>query len=274
MNNKPEYLNRMYIFIISAVASIAGITASHVLFPQEASIISVFLTAFTLVSVVNKLFDINRQEIWEKIKTPSRANEKLGISLLVIFLGVMFGYGCVTLSLKPDITVVLLDKQLGVYGGIRSGFTLADIDFGIFSDLIKHNLSVLLVVLLFATLYRTGGLLLIIVWNASTWGAVFSYIARNTIQSSGFMKGITTLLITYLCIFLHLVTESAAYILCAMTGFFVSKACIKYFNDTEKLARVIKTAFLILLFALLLIIISALVESNLTPRIVSYFVGK
>lgn len=265
-----NYSKRIYIFFVSALASITGITASYVLFQEEASIISVFLTAFALLGIVNRLFDTNRKEIWEKICTPYQANKKLCISLLDIFLGIMFGYGCVALLIKPETALNLLDRQLGVYSGIRAGFNLTDIDFGTFSELIKHNFSVLLVVFLFAIMYRTGGILLVIAWNASTWGTVFSYIARNSIQYSGIIKGLKTLLATYLSVFLHLVTESGGYILAAMAGFFISKASIKYFKDTEKLLKVIKAAVLIFLLAIISLTASAFIECNITPKIIRY----
>lgn len=265
-----NYSKRIYIFFVSALASITGITASYILFQEEASIISVFLTAFALLGIVNKLFDTNRKEIWEKICTPYHANKKLCISLLDIFLGIILGYGCVTLLIKPEAALNLLDRQLGVYSGIRPGFNLIDIDFGTFPELIKHNFSVLLVVFLFAIMYRTGGILLVIAWNASTWGTVFSYIARNSIQYTGIIKGLKTLLVTYLSVFLHLVTESGGYILAAMAGFFISKACIKYFKDTEKLLRVIKAAFLIFLLSVISLTASALIECHITPKIIRY----
>lgn len=259
------------IFLLSISASILGIATSYVLFPQESSIISVFLTSFALLAVVNKLFDINRQEIWGNITTPYQANKKLGISLLTIFIGIMLGYGAVTLFIRPETTMALLGRQLGSYRDISPEFSIANIDFGSFPQLLKHNFSVLLIVLFFALLYRGGGILLIITWNASVWGVVFSYIAKNIIQFSGIKKGLVTLLFTYFSVFLHLITESAGYILVAMTGFFISKACVKYFNDTEKLFRVTKAAFLIFFIAVAMIVTSALIESCLTPQIVKLF---
>lgn len=266
--SRQKHFNSL-IFLLSISASILGIAASYVLFPQQASIISVFLTAFALLRVVNKLFDINRQEIWGNITTPYQANKKLGISLLVIFIGIMLGYGIVTLFLKPETTVILLDKQLGTYRNIGPEFSLVNINFGTFPQLLKHNFSVLLIVLFFALLYRTGGILLIIVWNASVWGVTFSYIVKNIIQISGIKKGLFTLLFTYFSVFLHLITESSAYILCAMTGFFMSKACIKYFKEPDKLLRVTKASLLIFIIAVIMIIVSAGIESQLTPKIVS-----
>jgi len=268
MNAGLDYSKRMYIFFISALASIIGIAASYILFQEEASIISVFLTSFALLGIVNRLFDTNRKEIWEKICTPYQANKKLCISLMDIFLGILSGYGIVTLLIRPETAVNLLDRQLGIYGGIRQGFNLTDIDFGTFQDLLKHNFSVLLVVFLFAIMYRTGGILLVIAWNASTWGAVFSYIARNSIQYAGIIKGLKTLLVTYISVFLHLVTESGGYILAAMAGFFISKACVKYFKDTERLIRVIKAAILIFILAVISLAASAFIECNITPKII------
>ncbi len=259
-----------YLFLFSIAASILGIAASLILFPQEASIISVFLASFTLLALVNKLFDINRQEIWGNITTPFQANKKLGLSLLIIFIGIMLGYGLYTLILDPEKIRSLFARQLGSYKDVGCIFSLSDIDFGTFGQLLKHNLTVLLVVLLFSLFYRSGGILLIIAWNASAWGVIFSYIARGAMQFVGVKRGLITLLISYASVFLHLVTESAGYILCAMTGFFLSKACVKYFNDTAKLLRVTRAALLIFILSILLIILSALIESQLTPKIIGW----
>lgn len=262
---------RIFIFFLSALASILAIVASNILFPSEASIISVFLLSFTLLGMVNKLFDTNRREIWEKITTPYQANKKLGISLLVIFIGIMLGYTLFSLTIDMEQMRELFARQLGGYQHIAFIFTLSDIDFGAFGELVRHNLTVLLVVLLFALFYRAGGILLIIAWNASAWGVIFSYIAKIAMAFVGVGRGLVTLLIIYTTVLLHLVTESAAYILCAMAGYFLSKACIKYFNDTKKLLRVTRAAVLIFLIAIILIIVSALIESELTPKIVAWF---
>jgi uncharacterized membrane protein SpoIIM required for sporulation len=124
----------------------------------------------------------------------------------------------------------------------------------------------LLVVMLFSLFYRRGGLLLIICWNASVWGVVFSYLAFCLTTGPNLVKALHTLLTIYLSVFIHLILESLAYILAGMSGLFLSKASIKYFSDQVKLNRVVRAVIILLVLSLLLIALSALIESSVSPH--------
>lgn len=265
-----KHNSRIFLIILPLSAGILSFVSSYFLFRQEASVVSVFLVALSLYGMINRLFESNRREIWDKVLPPLQANIKLGISLLLVFLGIMFSYSIVAILLKPNLAAVLLDKQIGLYKDLSPETGLAGINFGTFSSLFRHNIIVLLVVFFFPLLYRTGGLLLIIAWNASTWGTVFGYFARCMFELYGVKKGIITFLMAYTSVFPHILTESSGYILSAMAGFFVSKAVVKYFKDFEKLARVLNASFLILLVSIIFIALSAYIESNITPKIINY----
>jgi len=266
-----QRLFRSRLFAASLGAAIVGVATSHVLFPTEAGVISVFLTSFSLLHIVNNLFELNRREIWEEIASPYKANRMLGLALLAVFLGILSGYGLFAAVLNPDAARALLSEQLGDFQDIKRGFGLAQIHFGSFSEILRHNFSVLLVVLLFSLLFRAGGLLLIVAWNASSWGSVFGFIARTVLSGLGLRDGLLPLLASYLGFSLHLVLESAGYVLCAMAGLFMSKAFTKYFFDFKRFVRVTRASVLIFAFALFLIVLSAFFESTLSARIAVFF---
>lgn len=261
------------IFLFAFGASILGIGVNYLLFPSQGTI-SVFLTAFALMGLVKDLFEQNKHEIWDNIVSPYHANSMLAFSLLSIFLGILIGYSLVTTFMSPHTTIQFLDEQLGAYKSIRPGYDISLVDFGSFRSILYHNLVVLLIVLFFALLYRAGGMLLIIAWNASVWGVTFSYIAHHSVLNdsmvSGMFKRITILVMIYFSVFLHLITESLGYILCAMTGLFISKASIKYFRVPNRFFSVTKASFLIFLLSFLLILVAAFIESNVTPQIINF----
>ena len=259
----------LILFFLSFGASIIGIGFGWILFHGEAGIISVFLTSFALLGLVNQLFEVNKTEIWEEVTSPYEANKMLGISLLVLFLGIFAGYGAVTVMLPAETIPELFGRQLGNYQNISLEFRFSQIDFGTVFSVFLHNLTVFLVVFFLSFFFRGGGLLLIITWNASVWGCVMAYVAKYCVHLYGFCSGCAKSMVATCNFFFHLLPESAGYVLCAMAGLFMSKACIKYYNDMKKLLRVTRASVVILIIGTALLFFAACIESAFTPMIIS-----
>ena len=251
------------LFLQALLVAAIAIGAGFLLFPAEASLIGVFLVALAQSRTVELLLERNRDDIWEKRRTPGRANLRLALSLLTIFVGVVLTYAVATLLVPETALYSLFDRQMGDFGG----HSMTDVVFDDFGGVLGHNALVLVVCLLAAVLYRHGGMLLVLAWNASVWGVVFATIAR-TAPDAGAGGAVFYFLKAFLAIFPHLLLEAAAYVLIAMAGVFVSKAFQKYRLDSTDFRQVMGAAGRVGLISVGLLVAAGLCEALLAPALI------
>lgn len=245
------------------VVSVLGIVSGFVLFPSEASLIGIFLIAFAQARTVEVLLNRNRDEIWNKVYPSQVANFRLAWSLFVLFMAILVTY-CVATLVVPEAKLLdLFERQIGDYGG----HSITEVAFDDLVGILTNNLIVLVIAFIFALVYRHGGMLLVLAWNASVWGVVFPYIARTAPdQSAGgpfvyFLK-------SFASIIPHLFLEAVAYILIAMAGVFLSKAIQKYEVGSKQFNQVMGAVFRIVVLATVVLVIASVVEALVAPALI------
>ena len=245
------------------MSTAVGIGCGLLLWSEAASLIGVLLVAMSQAGIVEGLLDRNRDEIWGGEVDPNLANRRLAISLLILFMGVFFAY-VITVQLAPEAKIEdWFERQLGNF----AAGSLHDIDFSDFEHLIGRNVLVLSACFAFALIYRHGGMLLVLAWNASRWGVIFSYLARQAAMEPE-VNSIVYLGKTFLCIGPHLVLEAIAYILVAMSGVFLSKAVAKYRYDSDEFLQVGSAVLKIFWTSLAVLVVAAGVEATVAPFLV------
>lgn len=256
------------ILLRSLLASALGIAFGLLVFPAEAGLVGVFLVALAQAGLVEALLARNRDDIWQGRESPGRANWRLARSLLVVFLGILLAWTAATLLVPLAALEVHFSRQIGDFGG----HSLAAVRFAGFAALLGHNALVAAVGFLCALVYRHGGMLLVLAWNASVWGVVFPYIAR-TAPDAGAGGALGYTLLAHLCILPHLLLEASAYVAAAMAGVFLSKAAQKYRPDSADFRQVLGAVARIAAAALLLLVAAAAAESLLAPALVAALFG-
>jgi len=251
------------ILLETIVVSVLGIGCGFILFPAEASLIGVFLIAFAQARTVAALLDRNRVQIWKEAKAPNAANFELAASLFTLFMGILATYALAALLAPEESLLELFERQIGDYGG----HSITDVVFDNFSGVLGHNAIVLVACFLFSLIYRHGGMLLVLAWNASVWGVVFPYIARTApdLAAGGI---VLYFLKSFLSIFPHLFLEAIAYILIAMAGVFLSKALQKYELGSTRFNQVALAVGKIGLLAAIVLVVASLVESIVAPALI------
>jgi len=251
------------IVLETVIVSVLGIACGFLLFPSEASLIAVFLIAFGQARTVEALLDRNRDEIWNRVRTPAAANSRLALSLMTMFMGILATYAAAALIVPEDSLLSLFGRQVGDYGG----HSITEVVFDDVPGILSHNAVVLLICFIFALVYRHGGMLLVLAWNASVWGVVFPHIARNAPDLSPggpavyFAK-------SFVCIFPHLSLEAVSYILVAMAGVFLSKSMQKYEIGSAEFTQVGWSVLRIAGLSLLLLVVACVVEGYLAPALI------
>jgi uncharacterized membrane protein SpoIIM required for sporulation len=258
---KGEDSSNGRVFVQALLLAGGGIAAASLLFAGASSLVSVFLTAFAQVGTVDALLERNRREIWEEEVPSLVANRRLAVSLLLLFAGTLLAYSLAVSMLPRDRVAILFDRQLEgfVAGGI------ADVRFGPILRILGHNSLTLLVCFLLAVLYRSGGMLLVLCWNGSVWGALFAWLARFG-EAPGLGR-VAHGVVGAATILPHLVMEGLAYVLAAMGGVFLSKALIKYELDSSAFDQVRRAVLRITVLGAVLVCAAAAVETWLAPRV-------
>lgn len=250
----------------SVLVSVLGIGCGLLLFPAEASLIGVFLIAFAQARTVEALLNRNRDEVWGGQVPTARANLRLAMSLFTLFIGVLGTYAVATLVVPEDRLMSLFERQIGEYGG----HSITDVVFDDLGAVIGHNAIVLIACFLFSLIYRHGGMLLVLAWNASVWGVVFPYIARTAPdQSTG--GAVVYFIKSFASIFPHLFLEAIAYILIAMAGVFLSKSLQKYELASMQSNQVAMAVARIGALALTVLVAASVVEAVVAPALIKFF---
>ncbi len=142
-------------------------------------------------------------------------------------------------------------------GKLKStGFTTsAEMLLTIFSN----NIYVLIFTLVFSLIFGAGAIF-ILAWNASVIAAAVGIFAKASLAS------LPCGLFRYL---IHGVPEIAAYFIAAMAGGIVSVAIIRHDTKTEKFWSVLQDSLNLIIVAVIILLLSALIEVFITPGIFS-----
>ena len=235
------------------------------LFPNEVSLIAVFLASIITTDSIERVLEWNRVAIFDRQVRPITANLTLASKLLMMFLGCVVGFSAIGLALPLDFVERLFSHQLAA----SLDATFPTMHFGTVSGVGLNNLYVLLFFFAIALPFQQGGVMLAIAWNASVWGSTFSLLARRWTLDGGpgvaeayarVMAACTT----------HMALEAAAYTLAGLAGVFLSKAFHKHALDSEEMWSILKSVAAMLLLAGVLMVAGAVWEGVLArPPVVA-----
>ena len=210
-----------------------------------------------LAGMIYPLFQRNAKEIWSRRRTPGQANLLLVADLLCLFMGLITGFLLLPLVMG---TTAYAEVFSGIarFVDVRRA-SLARFDFADVGHILLVNLRVMLVFFLIGLLFRYVGTLLVVVWNAATWGVVFAASLAGTLwgtrQGSGWEGAQLALVVLP-----HLIVETAAYLFAATAGIFLSRACQRYRLTSDRFEQVGRTVLMLLTTALVLVVAAALLE--------------
>ena len=82
------------------------------LFPKEAGLIAVFLAAISSTDSIERLLGWNRAMIQSKTVTPARANGRIALRLMALFIGATIGFSIFAMALPLQEVESLYSHQL------------------------------------------------------------------------------------------------------------------------------------------------------------------
>lgn len=128
-------------------------------------------------------------------------------------------------------------------------------------SIFANNVSVLIFVLVFS-LALGAGAIFILVWNASVIAAAIGMFADSNLS---------ILPLGILRYMIHGLPEIAAYFIAALGGGIVSVAIIRKDMDRDRKWNILQDAILLIVIALIILLISAVIEVYFTPAVMQFF---
>ncbi len=243
--------------ILGIIYSIVGIISAKLIFGSNPGLMSVAFTSILLIPSLNMLLSNEENlEIREKkfsIRQLFIDHVDIFETYLYLFLGILIVYAIVALVYPHDQVASLFAPQLKV-AGITGNAAM----FGQFASILKNNIIVLVVCLVLSLIYGAGSILFI-TWNASVWGVVFGYFARESAMIQG--KSVFVAFgLMMLPILPHMITEAISYFLAAIVGGVMSKATLREKMFSKEFHHIITDGMMLLGIGFMFVILAAYLE--------------
>jgi uncharacterized membrane protein SpoIIM required for sporulation len=267
----PSWLERKawFAFVLGFSYAVLGIASGLLLFPKEPALAAVAFTSLLTLPSLNRMLSIEaRQAERERhftFSSPFKDHLDIFEVYVFLFLGVMLAFSAFSLFLPGIAGSTLFADQIREVG--LSGSAMRQ---GSFGAIFSNNLIVFAFALIASFVYGSGAVF-IIIWNASVWGVVLAFIAREA-ATAAHTNPMVYFALTLIAVGPHLVTEASAYVLAAISGGIVSKAAIKEKPFSTRFTKVVKDALVIFMVAVFFLVIAAYVESHVTGKLLN-FVG-
>lgn len=274
---KDNYRN----LFLAMFKTIIAIFISVVLFPENPGVFIIVLTTLFLTPYIYKQSKISallfgkKTEVTYKdvsmyqMSVPSKSfsfskvyyeNKDVLTDYLMFFLGIFFTIILFILIMPHQVSENVFSGSGWSENLIPSkniGFEHSN-KLSEFKIITVNNLSVLLICFIFALLFPTAGLL-IIVWNAVFWGVIFTQYA---VVYSSFYN------VTFNSIFLPVLVSSIPHILIEMFGYFfattsgiiLALGIKKNFNNTDKFTMILKYVIVVLAISIIFVVAGSLFE--------------
>ena len=278
-------------FPITFLFSTIAIFLALWIFPSHAAIVAVFLTTLACMPLMLKVIgfekvkeertkDYLKQILLAFFKGRKHANvsygqveptEKLLSFFIFMFLGlalsVTFWFSVLPNTLITNIFYIQLNTireiNIGVLGGAVFG--------QYFSKILLNNIKVLSFCILFSFIYGAGAIF-ILVWNSSVIGVAMGNSIRSALATKvsglsgamGYASAIPAGLMRYL---IHGIPEILAYFVGGLAGGLIGIAVLKQEKDPIKFKKTLFHVGGLIGLAIVILVISALIEVSISPLI-------
>lgn len=260
----------LYGFVYASV----GLFLSLWVFKEQASLVMVFLTAMASIPLIYNTIKLEEKKdiAIEKEAALLREHAKALVVFMFLFLGFIIAFTLWYVVLPSDIVQNAFRIQTQTYLTINPGVSgnVAN-SMGNFTRILFNNLKVLIFCLLFAFLYGVGAIF-ILTWNASVIGLAMGNFIRtnmskfaqsfNLLTAAGYLEITTKSVLRY---WIHGTPEILAYFVGGLAGGIISIAVIRHDFGTEKFEKIVLDSTELVIIALVLLVIAALLEVNVTP---------
>ncbi len=254
------------ILLVTMIYTIVSIFISHVLFPEETSILSIAFVTIMFAPLFQAMFILEEKEeernLEREHQIPFKEHSKLLNVYIFFFLGIVLAT-TIVYTFFPSYNVISKDAfslQVKTIQSIRNHATGNYLNMSTFARIFTNNTKILLLIFLLSSLSGAASIF-IIAWNASVIG-VFSSLQIAKLEAHGKIYAyFVGLISSLLSISLHGIPEIIAYFLGSFAGGIISVSIIREKHKTKEMAQIILDSIEVLLIAEVLIFFAAAIES-------------
>jgi uncharacterized membrane protein SpoIIM required for sporulation len=257
-------------FGLGFVFTFVGFAISRLIFSKFLSLATVFMATLFLIPLMLRL--IKEEEKLDRkygLKHFFRNHKDVFEAYVFAFLGLFFGFlllGMITYGTPThadlfsfQIDFIEFQQSINVDNLQASIDNLAP-TWDNFAELLAHNLVVVILCFILSFFYSASAIFLIIL-NGSVFAHFITFIIKNL--STGFLQGLQALG----AFMLHLIPETAAFLIAAIAGGIASRAVIHEKYASAHFRNVFKDATVLVTIACVLIVLGALIEVFVTTKL-------
>ncbi len=292
--NKQSLLTNFKYLGLGAISILIAIFISYFLFPENVGIFTIILTTLFLMPYIFKhskyryLLYGKKTEVEKdgaKLIQFTPTSSKFTINKVydehrdliniyfLFFIGILLAILLFILVFPSNVSSnvfstvgwndnLIPTKQFGFEGQDK---------LSAFKSIATNNLSVIFVCFLFALIFPSAGIL-IIVWNAVFWGVVFT---QYTLTYSALFS--IKFPIAFLSIFWsalpHVLIEAISYFLATISGILLAFAIKNHFKNPDRLYLFIRYSLVLLAFAIIYMIAGTIFEIYLFDLLKNLFIN-
>lgn len=266
--------NPKHMFFFGLLYTSVAIIISLWVFPEQASLVMIFLTVMAISPLFYKTIKYEEQKDMEDfderllLKEHSRALS----FFMYFFFGATISYALWYTFLPESVIKVLFATQTSTILQINGGVTGFSVQvFEVFGKIFFNNIRVLIFCLLFAFLYGFGAIF-VLAWNASVIGVAIGNFMRVNISTVSSLFGAESVMLYFKTISIgmfryaiHGVPEILAYFIGGLAGGIISVAIIKHDFRTKNFEKIILDSSDLIILSIVFLFIAALLEVFVTP---------
>ncbi|MFH0714263.1 MAG: stage II sporulation protein M [Candidatus Diapherotrites archaeon] len=265
----------LFFAFIGFVYALVGIGLATIVFSSSIGLVAVFFVSLALMASMGKLLNIaellegRKEEIRRKnvyLEEVQVSGKSLSVWDLLedykdlfqayafSFFGIFFAFALVTIFLPSGMESQFFGNQLGLLGGAVGGA----IDVGNYLGIVSHNLLIMGIVFAISLIFEFGTTF-VVAWNASVWGAVFAFRAKQAAllsQSSPLLAFASLMAI----VILHTALEASAYFSGAIAGGILNRGFLRERWFGDRFNQIALHALLILVVGIAFVLVAGAVE--------------
>ncbi|MBI4918361.1 stage II sporulation protein M [archaeon] len=265
------------ILLLGVVYAAVSLFLALWVFENQAGLVTVFLTVLACVPLFYHTMIFEEQKSL-KINSEWRLMREHGKAFLfftMLFIGITIGYTFLYVVLPSSSVEKVFSVQIetinNINGQVNGNFIGTAFQQKLFSQIVLNNIKVMIFSLFFSLLYGSGSIF-ILVWNSSVISAAFGNFIRtyvsyllNILQLdtlSAYTKVVSLSVLRYS---IHGIPEILSYFIAGLAGGILSVAVIRKDFNYKKFEKIMFDFTNLVVLALIVVIISGLLEVYVTP---------
>lgn len=243
----PDHYRNSYFksTLFGILITVIGLTLGYNLFPNDASLASIFFILIAAVPFFRTLMvqEERAEKTSHNLRQMLSRNKYAFEYFFFFYAGIFITYFVGALFLPDQMHSALFGNQFGVFSSVLGGFASQNHFYAI----LFNNLKIVILALILSLIYGAGALM-ILTWNASVLGV---FLAQQGLQLWKYLP--------------HAGLEFLGFFAASIAGGILSAGIEKHEVGTKNFKHVYEDALFLVIAAVLIIILAAIVEVYVFP---------